>query len=104
MAYTVAAQQAEIGLRMALGASHRAVLSLVVGRGVSMIAAGLTLGMVGSLLLTLPLRALLVGVSPTNPIALATTAVVLLASGACASYLPARRATRVDPIAALRQH
>jgi ABC-type antimicrobial peptide transport system permease subunit len=103
MAYTVAAQRAEIGVRMALGASSAAVLSLVVTRGMKIVATGLVLGVAASLLLTTPLRALLIGVSPVDPIAFATTAIVLIAGGVCATYLPALRATRVDPILALRQ-
>ncbi len=103
MAYTVASQRAEIGVRMALGASSGVVLSLVVRRGMKIVASGLILGVSASLLLTIPLRAMLIGVSPVDPIAFATTALVLIAGGACASYLPALRATRVDPILALRQ-
>jgi predicted permease len=103
MAYTVASQQAEIGVRMALGASRAAVLSLVVTRGMRIIALGLILGVSASLALTFPLQSMLIGVSPLDPIALATTGLVLLAGGACASYLPALRATRVDPLVTLRQ-
>jgi ABC-type antimicrobial peptide transport system permease subunit len=88
---------------MALGASSGVVLSLVVTRGMKIVATGLILGVFASLLLTIPLRAMLIGVSPVDPIAFATTALVLIAGGACASYLPALRATRVDPILALRQ-
>jgi putative ABC transport system permease protein len=103
MAYTVASRRAEIGLRMALGASAGQVVSLVVAHALKLIAIGLAIGASASLLLTIPLRAQLAGVSPVDPIALATTAMALLAGGLCASYLPARRATRVDPIIALRQ-
>jgi putative ABC transport system permease protein len=88
---------------MALGASSGAVLSLVVTRGMKIVAIGLILGVSMSLLLTIPLRAMLIGVSPVDPIAFATTAIVLMAGGACASYLPALRATRVDPLVTLRQ-
>lgn len=103
MAYTVATQRAEIGVRMALGASSGALLWLVVTRGMKLVAVGLLLGVSTSLALTIPLRAMLLGVSPVDPIAFATTAIVLFAGGACASYLPALRATRVDPIVSLRQ-
>ena len=103
MAYNVASQQAEIGVRMAIGASSGAVLSLVVTRGMKIVATGLILGVTASLLLTIPLRALLIGVSPVDPIAFALTATVLIVGGACACYLPALRATRVDPIVTLRQ-
>ncbi len=103
MAYTVAARRAEIGLRMALGASAARVLSLVAGHAMTLIVIGLAIGVSASLLLTIPLRVMLAGVSPVDPLALAMTAIVLLAGGVCAGYLPARRATRVDPMIALRQ-
>ena len=103
MAYTVASRKAEIGLRMALGASAARVLSLVAGHAMTLIAIGLAIGVSASLLLTIPLRVMLAGVSPVDPLALAMTAIVLLAGGVCAGYLPARRATRVDPMIALRQ-
>jgi predicted permease len=102
MAYTVAARRAEIGVRMALGASAGRVVSLIVTRALTLIAVGLAVGVTASLLLTIPLQAMLAGVSPVDPIAVATTAVVLLVGGVCASYLPALRATRVDPMIALR--
>ena len=103
MAYTVASRKAEIGLRMALGASAARVLSLVAGHAMTLIGIGLAIGVSASLLLTIPLRVMLAGVSPVDPLALAMTAIVLLAGGVCAGYLPARRATRVDPMIALRQ-
>jgi putative ABC transport system permease protein len=103
MAHTVTARRVEIGVRMALGASAGHVLSLIVRRALTLTAIGLSIGVSASLLLTIPLRTMLAGVSPVDPLALATTATALLVGGVCASYLPARRATRVDPMVALRQ-
>jgi predicted permease len=104
MSYTVAARRTEIGVRVALGASVGHVVSLVVTRAMVLTGAGLCLGLSSSLLLTIPLQSMLAGLSPVDPIALASTGVALLAGGACASYWPARRATRVDPMITLRQH
>ena len=103
MAYTVAAQRAEIGVRMALGASPAGVLSLILHRGLRLVAFGSLTGIAASLLVTFPARAWLVGVSPIDPIALLATVILLLFGGFCASYLPALRATRIEPLAALRQ-
>jgi putative ABC transport system permease protein len=103
MAYTVAAQRAELGVRMALGASPSGVVSLILKRGLRLVAIGALSGIAASLLVTFPARALLVGVSPLDPIAVVMTISVLLIGGFWASYLPARRAARVDPLVALRQ-
>jgi putative ABC transport system permease protein len=103
MAYTVAAQRAEIGVRMALGASPAGVLALILHRGLRLVAFGLLIGIAASLLVTFPARAWLVGVSPVDPLALVTTTIVILIGGLCASYLPALRATRIEPLAVLRQ-
>jgi len=103
MAYTVAAQRVEIGVRMALGASSSGVVSLILRRGLRLVAIGALSGIAASLLVTLPARAFLLGISPVDPIALAGTVGVLLAGGFCASYLPALRAARVDPLVTLRQ-
>ncbi len=103
MAYTVVAQRAEIGVRMALGAPASAVLWLIVGRGVRVTAVGLCAGVLISLPLTVSFRSLLAGVSPVDPAAVAATALLLLAGGAAASWLPALHATRIDPVAALKQ-
>jgi putative ABC transport system permease protein len=103
MAYTVTSRRGEIGVRMALGASAARVQALVAARAMKLVATGLAIGVSASLLLTVPLRVMLAGVSPVDPLALAASAIVLLAGGVCASYLPAVRATQVDPMAALRQ-
>jgi predicted permease len=102
MAYAVTQRTTEIGVRMALGATPREVFGLVIGDGLRMSAAGVVLGLAGSLLVARSLATLLFGVAPHDPWTFAATAAVLLAAAALASYVPARRATRVDPMVALR--
>jgi predicted permease len=102
MAYSVAQRTREIGIRMALGALPRNVLADVLGRGIALTGAGLTLGVVAALALTRMVAGLLVGVAPTDPIAFTGTAAFLSAIALLATYIPARRATRIQPMAALR--
>jgi ABC-type antimicrobial peptide transport system permease subunit len=87
----------EIGLRMALGASATEVQALVTRQGLAPVFAGLVLGAAGALAATRLLRGSLFGVTSTDPLAFAATAGILLATSAVAAYLPARRASRVDP-------
>jgi putative ABC transport system permease protein len=100
--FTVAGRTHEIGVRMALGASTRSVLGMVLGRGLGLIAAGLALGLAAAAALTRLMSRLLFGVSSTDPLTFAAVAAALLAAGLAASYIPARRATKVDPLVALR--
>ncbi|MFL5312991.1 MAG: ABC transporter permease [Myxococcales bacterium] len=102
MAYTVGQRTGEIGLRMALGARPRDVLRLVVGHGAGLVATGLLLGIAGAWTLTRLLASALYEVSPSDPATFAAVAAVLAASALLACWLPARRATRIDPMAALR--
>ena len=102
MAYTVAQRTREIGVRMALGAARRDVVALVFSRGFRLIAAGLAIGLVGSLIGSRILGALLFGVSATDPATFAAVAVLQTAVAAAALYLPARRASRLHPAVALR--
>lgn len=102
MTYSVSQRIPEMGLRMALGAQSPDIMKLVVGRGVRLASAGVGLGLLGSLLLTRFLSSLLFGVSPTDLSTLTLVPVGLFAVALAASYLPARRATRVAPIEALR--
>src|SRR5581483_6225840 len=102
MAWTVAQRTREIGIRMALGAEARDVLKLVVGQGLILAVIGTVLGLITALALTRLLGDLLYGVSPTDPLTYAVIAVLLVAVSLAACLIPARKATRVDPIVALR--
>lgn len=102
LSFAVARRTSEIGTRMALGASRADVLRLVLRQGLALTAIGLALGLAGALGLTRSLASLLYGVRATDPASFVAVAVLLLAVGALASYLPARRATKVDPMVALR--
>jgi putative ABC transport system permease protein len=102
MAYFVTQRTHEIGIRMALGASRRDVLSMVLGQGVRLAAAGVAAGVIGALLVTRAIAALLFMVGPRDPWTIASLSATLSAVALLACYIPARRATRVDPIRALR--
>jgi macrolide transport system ATP-binding/permease protein len=103
MAYTVASRTVEIGIRMALGASARLVLWRVMAQGLRLVALGVGIGTALSLAVSRFLTSFLAGLSPTDPIAFGSTAMILILVGACASYLPARRATHIDPMVCLRR-
>jgi putative ABC transport system permease protein len=102
MAYTVTTRKQEMGIRVALGATPADILRLVVGQGMRMTLVGVVLGVVISFGLTRLLSSLLFGVQSTDPLAFTAAALLLVATALLASYLPARRATRVDPIVVLR--
>ena len=102
MAYVVNERAHEMGIRLALGARPVEVLRLVVGRGLRIGGLGVALGFAGALAASQGLRRLLFGVSATDPLTLAAVVVVIGLAVLVASYLPARRAARVDPIIALR--
>jgi ABC-type antimicrobial peptide transport system permease subunit len=102
MAYFVTSRTAEIGIRMALGASSRQMHRDVLGHGLKLVAYGIGLGTVLALAIARFLTALLAGLSPADPVALAGTAAILIVVGLCASYFPARRAMHVNPVVALR--
>lgn len=102
MAYSVTQRTQEIGLRMALGAESGQVSWLILKRGLMQLAIGLTLGLAGAFAMTRVMRRLLVGVTPTDPATFATITLLLTLVAMAACLLPARRATRVDPLIALR--
>lgn len=102
ISYSVAQRTHEIGVRIALGAARRDVVKLVVGQGRRLALWGIVIGLVGAWALTRFLTSLLFGVKPTDPLTFVGVCLALSAVAALASYLPARRATRVDPMVALR--
>ena len=102
MAYSVQQRQQEIGIRMALGAAPDAVRRMVVVEGMRLALIGVALGLAGALALTRLLTGFLYGVKPWDPVAFGAVAVLLSVVALFATYVPARRATRVDPVIALR--
>ena len=100
--YSVSQRTREIGVRVALGAQPSEVLGLVLGQGMILVAAGLAIGLVTAYAAAGLMRSLVIGVSTHDPLTFAGTAAVLGAIALLASYIPARRATRIDPLIALR--
>jgi len=102
VAYSVARRTRELGIRIALGAAPRAATRLVLRQGLLLAALGVGVGLVLATAVGAALRGVLYGISPTDPWALAGAAVAVLFVAALASWLPARRAAKVDPMVALR--
>jgi ABC-type antimicrobial peptide transport system permease subunit len=102
LAFSIAQRRKEIGVRVALGATPRGIMQLVVGRGVALAVAGTVIGLVGARLLARTMQSVLFGIQPTDITTFAEVVAVLLAVAALASWLPARRALRIDPVSALR--
>ena len=102
LAYTAARRTHEMGIRMALGAEGRDVLKLVIAMGLKLVALGVAIGVVASLLLARVIATQLWGVSAYDPFTLSAVSVLLLITGLIACWIPARRAARVDPLVALR--
>ncbi len=103
MAYSVSQRKREIGLRMALGAAQASVLRLILKQGMSLVLTGVLIGFAGALVVGRLLSRMLYGVSGSDPISVASAAAILLAVALVACYLPARWASRVDPLVALRE-
>jgi putative ABC transport system permease protein len=101
-AYTVSQRTHELGIRLALGAQVGDVLKMILGQGMVVIGVGLALGLAAAFVLMRLLRSLLFGVGENDPLTFAAITLVLLTVALIACYIPARRATKVDPLEALR--
>jgi len=102
ISYSVMQRTQEIGIRMALGAARRSVFGMVVGQGARLAGAGIVIGLMAAFGVTRMMASFLYGVQPTDPMTFAGVSLLLVGIALLACYLPARRATRVDPIVALR--
>jgi len=102
MSFVVTQRTREIGIRLALGAEPRAVVALFVGQNLRMIACGVALGLTGGAGISRLLAAMLVDLSPLDPLAFGSVSVGLILVALLACWIPARRATKVDPLVALR--
>jgi predicted permease len=103
MAYTIGQRTHEIGIRIALGAQRSHILRMALGEGMILVALGLAAGLFGALLLTQFLRSMLYAVKPTDPVTFVAIAALLTSIALLACFIPAQRATRVDPLVALRE-
>jgi putative ABC transport system permease protein len=102
ISYSVAQRSHEFGIRMALGAAKGDILSLIVAQGFKQALAGIVVGMAGAFALRRVLGSLLFGITPADPTTFSAVALLLVAVALLACYIPARRATKVDPMVALR--
>jgi ABC-type antimicrobial peptide transport system permease subunit len=102
MAYVVTLSMREMGVRLALGATPRSVVAMLTRQGVLLAAVGIGVGLVLFAAVTRFLRTLLFGVAPSDPLTLAVTSLILIAIAALASWIPARRTSRLDPVDVLR--
>jgi putative ABC transport system permease protein len=102
MAFSVSRRTREIGVRVALGASSREVVGMILGQGLRMVLIGILIGLAASLALTRVIQSLLFGVTVTDPLTFAAVVLLLISAALLACYIPARRATKVDPMVVLR--
>jgi ABC-type antimicrobial peptide transport system permease subunit len=102
LAYLVALRTQEIGIRLAIGADRSQVLTMILGQGLKLAAAGIVMGLAAAFLLTRLMQSLLYQVQPSDPLTFVAVPLALLIVSLIASYLPALRATRVSPVIALR--
>ena len=102
MAYSASRRTREIGVRVALGAATGDVLRMIVGQGLRTVLIGVVIGIIGSLALTRTVTSLLFGVTATDPLTFGSATLLLVGAALLACYIPARRATKVDPTVALR--
>ena len=102
IAYLVSQRTREIGIRLALGASPRHILRLMMGQGMKLTLIGVAIGFIGAIALTRLMRSLLFSVAPTDLMTFGISSVVLIVVALLACFIPARRATKVDPLVALR--
>jgi putative ABC transport system permease protein len=103
ISYLVSERTHEIGIRLALGAAKRNILQMVLRQGLGLALAGSVVGLGGALVVSNLMSGLLYGVRPTDPLSFVIVAVLLVMIALVACYLPARRATKVDPMVALRE-
>jgi putative ABC transport system permease protein len=100
--FSVSQRSNEIGIRMALGANRQSVLGMVLRQGMTMVVAGLAVGLAGAIALNRTMSGLLFGIEPTDPLTYAGVALLLAAAAAAATLVPARRAATIEPMKALR--
>ena len=102
MSYNVASQRSEIGIRLALGARPRDIFRVIAGQGLQLALIGVAIGLIASLALTHLVKNLLFGVSPTDPLTFGLIALLLISVALLACWIPARRATKIDPMITLK--